>query len=496
MLEKLGDWMKEEYIKVLPKSVIGKALGYSIERWNELMSLVYGYATNSNKLNYVSNYSNDTTVKLGDFTEITNTQTQDYWYDGNGNLTKDNNIATTYISYNFMNLPNVVQNTKGSITYYCDALGNKIRKNVRDVTVPNPKNVYTDYISGFVYFNDTLQYIPTEEGRIRLRKPGFTDTVYYDYFEKDHLGNVRTVLTDELQQDAYPVASLETATLANEKVFFGGLDTGRIGISSVPGYPSDGYTSPNNYTQKLNGNGAKVGANMLLKVMAGDKITVRVNDWYKLNGADPGPSVSPVTDIVTALATGVPGASGGKVVAAQINQAVLSPNMINMLQGRDSGYASTKPKAYLNVVIIDEQLKPVVTNDGINTFTEQVGPDNVLFPLGGNRVNRPITKRGYLYIYVSNETANVDVFFDNLQVIQIRGPLLEQTHYCPFGLQMVGISSKAGGKLANKKGYNGNELQNKEFADGSGLEAYDFNARMYAVNTGKADPLGHFKLPP
>jgi len=37
VLEALGKWMKEEYVNVLPKSPIAKALGYSIERWNELM---------------------------------------------------------------------------------------------------------------------------------------------------------------------------------------------------------------------------------------------------------------------------------------------------------------------------------------------------------------------------------------------------------------------------------------------------------------------------
>ncbi len=33
--------------------------------------------------------------------------------------------------------------------------------------------------------------------------------MYYDYFEKDHLGNVRTMLTDQKQQDVYPAATLE-----------------------------------------------------------------------------------------------------------------------------------------------------------------------------------------------------------------------------------------------------------------------------------------------
>ena len=36
VLTALGQWMKEQYIQVLPKSAIGKALAYSIERWDKL----------------------------------------------------------------------------------------------------------------------------------------------------------------------------------------------------------------------------------------------------------------------------------------------------------------------------------------------------------------------------------------------------------------------------------------------------------------------------
>ena len=36
ILDELGKWMKAQYIETLPKSPIGKALAYSIERWDKL----------------------------------------------------------------------------------------------------------------------------------------------------------------------------------------------------------------------------------------------------------------------------------------------------------------------------------------------------------------------------------------------------------------------------------------------------------------------------
>ena len=78
-------------------------------------------------------------------------------------------------------------------------------------------------MNNFVYKNDTLQFFSHEEGRARYdtSQTGTELTKFdIDYFLKDHLGNVRMVLTSELDTAFYPMATLENARIADESIYY------------------------------------------------------------------------------------------------------------------------------------------------------------------------------------------------------------------------------------------------------------------------------------
>jgi RHS repeat-associated protein len=260
------------------------------------------------------------------------------------------------------------------------------------------------------------------------------------------------------------------------------IDSTRSGLP--PGYPSDTYTDPNSFVARLNASdGKKIGPAILLKVMAGDSVNIRCSSWYRLNGAAPGDPANPLADLLVNLVQGVLGVAGGKFNGQQLSEIMLPPGITEMLAERSSGFNVSRPRAYLSWILLDEQFHYVSGSSGF----EQVGEDTVLTTW--IKTGLPMSKNGYLYVYTGNESP-VNVYFDNLQVSHVRGALLEETHYYPFGLTMAGISSKAAGKLENKK----NKFQGQEFNDDLGVDMYEFKYRMHDPQTGRfwqVDPLAN-----
>ena len=153
--------------------------GYSID------NLSYAYKANSNQLLSVTDSRNGAVGFIDG-----NKTGDDYDYDDNGNLTKDLNKGITDIKYNHLNLPEeVIWNSTKKIAYSYDATGIKLKK----IVIDGSKITTTDYLDGFQYQNEKLQFFPTTEGYVNVLGSTLNNqrTFHYVYNYTDHLGNVR-----------------------------------------------------------------------------------------------------------------------------------------------------------------------------------------------------------------------------------------------------------------------------------------------------------------
>ncbi|TXJ29020.1 MAG: hypothetical protein E6Q24_04910 [Chitinophagaceae bacterium] len=512
----------------------------------QIDNLAYTYWSNGNLLKAVTESGNGTTDhKLGDFTDK-NTTSIDYGYDKNGNMVIDLNkringtlTAATGMSsgggivYNHLNLPTQITvrndaNTadKGTISYIYDAGGTKLKKITAESgvnmsyggsSITTNITTTTTYLDGAVFeskqysnatvntglgYTDRLQFLGQEEGRIRaVNDPTDPNTLLaleYDYTVKDHLGNVRMMLTEEQKTDLYPIASLEDAKLSTEENYYE-IDPSKIVLASSLSQPPPTYLNDNGVGNnpsdptfessnsqklyKLKGDENKMGLGITLRVMAGDKLNIMGKSYWYEDTQGAGPNVAPT---VLSLLEGLLGSPSGGAVGAHITATELNgiggvtTGVSAFLDRADRNYGAypDRPKAFINYIFFDEQFRYV---DGdISAVGNGPGLQT------HNMTGVAVPKNGYVYIYCSNESP-VPVFFDNLQVGHIRGTLLEETHYYPFGLTMSGISSRAlNSAPANKYKFNrGTELGNNEFSDNSGLELYETPFRSYDPQIGR-----------
>jgi RHS repeat-associated protein len=376
------------------------------------------------------------------------TGSDDYTYDGNGNMTQDLNKGITEITYNHLNLPAKVTFENGDyINYIYDASGIKLRQ---EVFKENSLEKSTDYLGAMIFQNDSLQFIQTSEGRLVPRAVEHSEGFEYQYHLKDHLGNVRTTFAvrdndfnTSFEQynpyfDNYDQIAIETTVQsrtgakANKLVSFGEA-ADRIGITKT----------------FLVSEGDRVNASVYAKYV--DKSS----SGEEFNSA-------PIVNALAAMLSG--GVLGGE-------NAISTAGVENGLAGlaasgtTDDAY----PEAYFNYILFDKSLNFVdagfkqvkVSDDGTGSAEHEL--------LEFESITIP--QDGYIMIFVSNESEELtEVYFDDLMINHHKTELIQADDYYPGGLTFN--SYQRSFSKANNYKYNGKELQEE-------TQLYDYGARFY-----------------
>ncbi|WP_025144874.1 DUF6443 domain-containing protein [Pedobacter jeongneungensis] len=437
--------------------------------------LSYSYKSGSNRLVKVhDNVQSGVTFSLPDFKDSADLA-EEYLYDTNGNLIKDYNKKSSYV-YGNLDLPAIVEvENQGSIFYTFDANGNLLSKKII-----NGLNVDKfDYLGDFVYKNDQLQYINNEEGRSRPYANDSTQhqtKFIYDYYVKDHLGNIRSTVTSHPMSANY-FASHEVGLANIENLVFDNIPNVRDG---KPGSldPKDQMAA------RLNGNdpNKRIGPAVMLKTMPGDHFTVSADAFYDGDyiQSDETGSKPIVESLLSTLLggsnyAGIPTSelpSNVKDITKALNNPSLAGQIENLTEANNNTNA---PKAHLNILFFNDKMELV---PGANSVTQvpqiplgggfiPLIPGSVVQANGGQVICCTSLSSGFVIIYVDNQSIGKDVWFDNLSVGHYHSEVLEENHYYPFGLTLTNsnLSSTA---VENKNKYQGIYLE-KSF----GLETYE-----------------------
>ncbi|MCF8457027.1 MAG: DUF6443 domain-containing protein [Bacteroidales bacterium] len=172
------------------------------------------YSYSGNQLQAVDDISTGDNVGFVDNAELTT----EYFYDANGNLTEDKNKRITSIEYNHLNLPKKIEFAAGSssinrIEYIYNALGEKVFKKTTKIQPVIDDISMKYYLGGIELYTEIsnpgnwIETIHTPEGRL---VPSATQGEFdYEYYLKDHLGNIRVVFSTTSMSSGYPAVVME-----------------------------------------------------------------------------------------------------------------------------------------------------------------------------------------------------------------------------------------------------------------------------------------------
>lgn len=420
-------------------------------------NLTHSYNLNGSLSNRLIGVSDASTNTLG-YRDGANL-TEEYKYDNSGNLIFDANKQISNITYNYLNLPEVIEFTRPGgqvdrIEYTYNANGIKLRTAVK---IAGNQVAKTDYVGDVQYDNDQLTFASTPEGRVLKNSNGYE----YEYFIKDHQGNVRLAF-GSFKETASFKATMENppapSTLgSDESNTFKNIPTTRYPDATFNySRSSADVLMPNSSAQTNAFLNKPIGPAKSLRLLTGDKAKIEV--FAKYTQVTGNTATMAANALVTAVATTTFGYAPGETAYNTFNA---NAPIISGI----SNASSTVPKAYLAYLFFDDNYQFVassavsITGSAFNSF---------------EKLERAFTasQNGYLYVYVANET-NVgasagSVFFDEMLIVHQKNntnlQVTQASDYYPFGLQFNAyqadrINNDITPVQKNRYGFQGQEWQ-------------------------------------
>jgi RHS repeat-associated protein len=402
-----------------------------------------------------------TSSGIGDFKNNTS-QSDEYFYDANGNMIEDRNKQISYIRYNHLNLPDSIRfSTGNSIAYTYDALGAKLVQRVYESSTLKARR---DYLGSFFYENDSLRHIQFSEGRIVYESsgPGYA----YQYYHKDHLGNIRQVFRAE--QTTLYSASMEVEQEEEESAqHFHNLRESRVND------PRFNLTDGGRAAAWLNAaRGRDYGPVWSKSINAGDSLHAEV--YGMLFNPQEKPKKLPLNLLgrvgspILGSAVETPGLSHSGLAA--------NPIVVGMVVAKLLAKPEV-PESYLKYVLYDK--------DSIAYAEGKVNLSRKAYETAEKlALDIKASKTGFVEVYVYNSSEE-NVWYDEFSIQSTSAVVIQENHYYPFGMNIAGLGLDY--ESGNKYLYNGKEKQSDH-----NLDWLDYGARMYDAQIGRwhsVDPL-------
>jgi RHS repeat-associated protein len=408
----------------------------------------------------------------------------DYEYDASGNIVKDANKGIRTFSYSsYLNMQQEITKENGeTVRNVYDANGFKITQETFANGASTPSS-RMDFIGQLSFKDGELSTVQHSFGKVVISED--TEVPEYQYQIKDNVDNVRLTFTSKQKTEEF-IATMEddgvqdvTNPRFQERELFGNIDETEIrNVNQWLNHTGNGVGGNAVY---LDGSASRtIGPYNMMKVYPGDTLDIEVFAKFQLSSSY-SPGSLPL--LLASLASPVTGAAHSVDGGAGVTSSELMGNISSLLAGKAND--PDLPGAYLNVIVFDKNFIPVayeskqITSGAGFEETEEYSVEfDRLF------IRSVIDQQGYVYTYLSNESAGSRVWMDDLTITYKQSPIIQFEDYYPFGLSIAETAFQRG-----NDNYNGSVSN-----EGTGLK--DLGFRSYDPTSGRfqtVDPLAELQ---